>query len=235
MLDNDVYNGFSNETLSFLGKLRRNNNREWFEKNRATYESQLVAPAKLFVIAMAQPLLNISPDINAEPRINAAIRRINRDIRFSADKRPYKDHLDFSFRYSGGDKEGPGFFLRVMQKSVVIGAGAYMFDKEALVRYRDAVADTPGKALAQALARVRKAGYEIGGSQLKRVPRGYDAEHARADLLRYSGLYAYSEVDVPDEFYDRRFAAYCARHFTRLAPLASWLATHVLGGVRRGR
>jgi hypothetical protein len=93
-----------------------------------------------------------------------------------------------------------------------------------LPRYREAVAGERGESLGKAVAAVRAAGYDLGGSALKRVPSGFDPEHERADLLRHDGLYGWLQVKpVPAEAHDRRFPAYCAEHLRALAPLQQWL------------
>jgi len=222
-----AFDGFSKDTLKFLGSLARNNNREWFEKNRNTYESEVLGRARDFVVAIADPLYEISPDINAEPRVNAAIRRINRDTRFSPDKTPYKDHLDFYFGQGKGGKYGACYFMRLKKDQMWLGAGIHGFDKSLLPIYRDAVATNAGAELPAILSKVKKSGYDVGGEHYKRVPRGYDADHERADLLRYSGLHAFKSMDIPKEFHTGKLPAFCARHFARLAPLTEWIVTNV--------
>ena len=224
------FNGFSNEALRFLGTLGRNNNRAWFLENRALYETTLLEPAKAFVVAMGRRLHEISPDVQADPRINASIRRINRDTRFSPDKHPYKDHFDFFFIYAGAAKEGPGYFLRLMEKKIGIGAGTHRFDKSRLGTFRDAVAGTSGKTLADIIHKLEKGGYSTGGEHYKRVPRGYDSDHERAQLLKHAGLYAFVEMPAPPELSTREFTAFCTRHFKKMAPLSEWLVRHVMPG-----
>ena len=83
--------------------------------------------------------------------------RINRDIRFSPDKRPYKDHLDMAFRCGDG-KGSPGYWLRLRADELILGAGMHMLDKPELERYRKAVdADASGAELAKTAARIEKA------------------------------------------------------------------------------
>jgi uncharacterized protein (TIGR02453 family) len=88
---------FPADTIEFLADLRRHNNKGWFDAHRDRYEAAYVEPAKAFVEAAAPEMATIVPDISAEPRVLGSIFRINRDTRFSTDKRPYKDHLDFWF------------------------------------------------------------------------------------------------------------------------------------------
>jgi len=221
------FTGFPKKGVAFLGKLGRNNSRDWFLKNRDTYDNELVEPAKEFVVAMGQRLDRISPLIKADPRINGSIRRINRDTRFSKDKSPYKNHLDFHFQYGKG-KESPGYYLSLQEKKVAVGAGTYVFDKSHLTAYRDAVvSDKTGPKLASAIKRLRKAGYDMGGLHYKRVPRGYDPDGDRAELLKYAGLYAYLLMPTPKELSSGGFVTFCTKHFERMAPIAEWITANV--------
>ena len=86
------------------------------------------------------------------------------------------------------------------------------------------VDDADGGELARAVAAVKEAGCEVGGREYKRVPRGYDAGHERADLLLYDGLYCWTERAVPREAHTPRFPAFCVDDYTRMRPLVAALA-----------
>src|SRR5215216_5284663 len=120
---------FPPDTLTFLDELRAHNDKQWFEANRSRYEAAYVAPAKAFVEAAGPHLQDIVPGIRAEPNVLGSIFRINRDTRFSPDKRPYKDHLDLWFWEGERKSAVSGLFLRVSPDGVVIGAGAHAFPK----------------------------------------------------------------------------------------------------------
>ena len=120
---------FPAETLAFLTDLRTHNEKAWFDANRARYESGFIEPAKAFVEAIGPELSDLVPRIHAEPSVGGSIFRINRDIRFSSDKRPYKDHLDFWFWEGDRKAAASALFLRVWPDGVVVGVGAHGFDK----------------------------------------------------------------------------------------------------------
>ena len=107
------FTGFPAETPRFLGDLAGNNNKAWFDANRAAYDEYWVAPAKQFVDAVGEALVDIAPRIEAQPRVNGSIFRVNRNIRFSKDKRPYKEHLDFWFWEGERKRAVSGFFMRI--------------------------------------------------------------------------------------------------------------------------
>jgi uncharacterized protein (TIGR02453 family) len=216
---------FSKETVRFLAGLQAHNKKEWFEAHRQDYEEHFLAPARSFVEALAPKLAKIDPDIHAEAKVNGSIMRINRDVRFSKDKSPYKDHLDLWF-WSGEDKgwDCSGFFFRLTPKELMLGAGMHGFMPPALERYRKAVLDDrQGPELAKAVARVRKAGYEVGGQTYKKTPRGVAADHPRADLLKHSGLYAGWTAQHPRELGDKGLLSLAAKHYAAMAPIHNWL------------
>ncbi len=227
------FRGFPRETLHFLQGIERNNNRAWFEQHRDDYQKNLLEPAQDFVVALGSLLRRLSPDVHAEPKINASIRRMNRDIRFSRDKRPYKDHLDLWF-WQGEDPsaEHPGYFFRLTAKSLLLGAGMHMFEKPVLERYRRDVLDPKrGGRLRQAVQRVLAAGaYELGGQYLKRPPRGVDPDHPRASLLLHNGLYVGITIrPVPSQIRTPEFPAFCVPRFRAMSPIVAWLVDLVSG------
>src|SRR4051812_14373195 len=154
------FSEFPAETLRFLAGIAFDNSKDWFEANRDLYEAGYIEPARRFVESMGPRLKKLSPGVRYEPKVNGSIARVNRDVRFSRDKRPYKDHLDIWFWH--GEKKGwdrPGFYLRLTAKTVFIGSGMHMFEGELLERFRKAVvADAAGRKLVQTVAKVKKAG-----------------------------------------------------------------------------
>ncbi len=219
------FTGFDDTTFEFLRGLSRNNDKAWFEAHRADYQAGYVEAARSFVAALGPRLEVFAPGISAEPRINGSIFRIHRDVRFSKDKTPYKPHLDLWFwqgKHRGAGS--PGFFFRLRHDAIIVGAGIHGFDKPGLSRYRDAVAgEDLGPALARLETRLAKAGYPLEGEHYKKVPRGYDADHPRARLLRFNALHAAYSGKVPSEARSKKLVTFVAGHCKRLAPLHGWL------------
>lgn len=221
--------GFPRASFAFLEGIAAHNDKAWFEANRALYETGYTAPAKAFVAELGPRLRAISPDVQFEPRVNGSIARINRDIRFSKDKRPYKDHLDLWFWH--GDRRSwdqPGFWFRLTAEKLYLGTGLHRFDKELLERFRQSVIHPrSGRALLAAIAEVKASGdYWIGEKTRKLPPRGYETDPDRAEYLLYEGLTAGAELPAsvaaqPD------FADICARHFANTWPVARWLVAEV--------
>ncbi len=225
----DGFSAFPSETLYFLRGIDAENDKAWFESHRDLYEAGYVEPARRFVEAMGPQLKTVSSGVRYEAKINGSIGRINRDVRFSRDKRPYKNHLDIWFWH--GEKKGwdrPGFYMRITPQTVFLGSGMHMLEGAQLERFRQAVTDKPGARLVKLAQNVRKAGpYEVGGATRKTVPRGYDAGHERAGLLLHEGLYAGAEL-LSGEAVQAGFADKALAHFKATWPIGEWLLKEVI-------
>jgi uncharacterized protein (TIGR02453 family) len=222
-----AFAGFPREGLEFLEGLAADNTREYFDAHRDVYQAALLQPAKDFVVALGEELhARVSPGIRAEPRINGSILRINRDTRFSSDKRPYKEHVDFWFwEGDGPSRERPGLFMRLRPATVTLGAGMHRFEPPALAAYRAAVADeATGRALEDALMDATGVrGVTIGGLRYKRVPREFGADHPRAELLRHDALYVSGDWKLPRAAGRPAFVGWVAERLEQMAPVERWL------------
>ena len=222
------FQGIPHEGLHFLQSLAQNNNRDWFEAHKADYTRHVLEPSQALVAALGARLQEISPNICYDLRTNGSgsLMRIHRDTRFSPDKTPYKTHMTMMFWEGDGKKtEHPGFGLRFDASGGGLMVGMFHFSKPMLATYREAVLDDKlGKALVAAVEKVKAAGdYTVGGEHYKRVPRGLDADHARADWLRYAGLHAYSDALSAEVLSSPQLVETCYQHFARMTPIQQWL------------
>ena len=223
-----TFKGFPKEGLKFLKDLKNNNNRDWFGAHKKDYEEYLLEPAQNFVSDLGNRLKSLSKGIIYDTRTNGSgsIMRIYRDVRFSKDKSPYNTYLRMMFWEGEGKKtENPGFFFSISPKGAGIFTGMHEFSKPRLEVYRDSVVDTKrGSELEKAIASLEKAGgYKIGGEHYKRVPKGYDPDHKRADLLRYNGLYTSFEAISKEAVLKPNLIDVCFDHCKKMAPLHKWL------------
>jgi uncharacterized protein (TIGR02453 family) len=222
------FSGFGPKTAKFLRDLGRNNDKAWFDAHRADYEAFYLEPAKAFVEAAGPQVEKFAPNISWEPRVNGSIFRVNRDIRFSKDKTPYKDHIDLWF-WEGQRKTAiSGFYLRVRDKTVELGVGSHGFAKESLARYRESLKDaTAAKELAAVLRRFGRAGYEIRKKTYKKPPRGFEGSPVAEELVLYGGVSAHVARKAPAEMRSAKFVSYCTTEWRKLAPLHRWLMEYV--------
>jgi len=221
--------GFPAETFAFITGLSEHNEKAWFDANRPLYEAGYVEAGKAFVAEIGPKLRVISPAVQFEAKINGSIARINRDIRFSKDKRPYKDHLDLWFWH--GDRRSwqqPGFWFSLTPKGVYCGSGLYIFEGERLDAYRQSVIHPrSGKALAAMAADLKARGYTVEGKTRKRMPRGFETDPDRAEFLLHDGLFATAEMPLA-EAAKPGFSKTVLKHFEATWPVNKWLLDEVV-------
>ena len=186
--------GFPAEALQFFRGLTRNNRREWFLPRKALFAEKVKEPMRLLVEELNIALHDFAPEYETDP--DKAIFRIYRDIRFSKDKKPYKEQIAATFHRHGsmGHSQG-GYYVAISHKSVAVGGGVYMPEPPQLLAIRQSIV-ARHEELRQILAArpVRKLLGGLEGAQLARVPRGFPADHPAADLLRYKYYILYREL-----------------------------------------
>jgi len=186
--------GFSPEALQFFRGLARNNRREWFLPRKALFEEKVKEPMRQLVDALNIALHDFAPEYETDP--DKAIFRIYRDIRFSKDKKPYKEQIAATFHRHGSMGHGQGgYYVAISHKSVAVGGGVYMPEPPQLMAIRQRIA-TVHEEFRRILAgpSVRKLLGGLEGQRLSRVPRGFAADHPAADLLRYKYYILYKEL-----------------------------------------
>jgi uncharacterized protein (TIGR02453 family) len=181
--DCEMATHFSNEALKFLRGLKRNNDREWFAARKAVYEREVKAPMLALIAEINEAMLRFAPENVRPPQ--KAIMRIYRDIRFSADKRPYKQQQGAWWARTGLEKtSGGGFYFHLSGTELVIAAGVYMPEREQLLAIRRYLVEhhaevrglLAGKKLTSLLS-------EFDGQKLTRPPKGFAADDPAMDLL----------------------------------------------------
>ncbi len=218
---------FTEATFRFLADLEVNNSREWFKANRDRYEAHWKAPGLAFVEAVRPRLASLDPPLRAEARLNASLRRINRDTRFSADKRPYSPTLHLIFSTGGKFNKDAGMHLVLDPRGVGYGAGLYGLAPDALERYRERIADPDdAAAFARALDVAAAVGARMGDPDLARPPKGYAAEGRAAGFLRYRSIVVRTLGDgaPPSVLTGPGAIDWTIRTTTAFLPLLAWLA-----------
>jgi len=224
------FKGFPAESLNFLKQLENNNNRDWFKKHKNEYSQLILTPAQLFVADLGEKLQKLSPKIQFDLRTNGSgsILRIHRDIRFSKDKSPYHTYVRILF-WEGSLKKmkNSGIFISIDKNGAQIYVGQYGFDPAQLRIFREAVVDDYfGALLEQAINNVKSSGnYEIGGEHYKRVPKGYNLNHIRAQYLKFNSLYSKSRIITPEILQDPAFIDTCFEEIKNMMPIHQWLVS----------
>lgn len=177
---------FGQDCFDFLTQLAANNNRQWFDQHKQEYEDTVRLPALDFIVTMADDLAQISPHFNAIPKkVGGSLMRVQRDVRFSKDKRPYKTNIGIQFRHTGGkDVHAPGFYLHIEPENCFVGVGLWRPDATALGKIRSAIAENERRWLSASKDETFSKLFEMSGESLANPPRGYPRDHALINDLK---------------------------------------------------
>lgn len=204
-----AFRGWPAEALDFFEGLAADNSKAYWTAHKEVYDTCVYAP-------MAALLEELAGEFGP-----AKIFRPYRDVRFSADKSPYKTSIAASLERGG--------YVQLTADGLGAGSGRYMLAPDQLERFRAAVADDKtGEALAELVEAVRAKGIEVTAhDSLKSVPRGYPKDHPRADLLRHKGLITWQRWE-PAKWLGTAEAKKRVVGFLRASqPVSDWLSAHV--------
>ena len=207
-----IFEGFPAEAFGFYERLEADNTREFWNAHKGEYQRFVREP----MIALGEEL--------EEEFGPATVFRPNRDIRFSADKSPYKT-------YQGMFVErvpGTGLHAQLSADGVLASGGFHAHAPDQVERFRSAVdAEPAGQALASIVDRFGRQGLAVGGDQLKTRPRGIPADHPRLELLRYRSLTASRDWPVGPAVCGRSALDLIRQTWLQMVPLCDWLGEHV--------
>lgn len=211
-------------TIKFLKELSANNNKEWFDTNRKIYESCRKDFLSL-IGNIIEEIAKFDPELtDVDPK--KCVFRINRDIRFSKDKTPYKTNFGALMGANGKKTEGTGFYMHLAPGQNFAGGGIYMPPPETLAAIRQEIDYNPD-ALNKLLDTkdFKETFGEIRGDRLKTAPKGYPKDHANIELLRLKSFYVVKEFSeeevVASGFFEALISAYKKAHeFNKYLKLA---------------
>jgi uncharacterized protein (TIGR02453 family) len=209
--------GFSPAATEFFEDLEDQNTREFWLAHKDVFEREV-----------REPMAALLDSLPAEYQ-PFKVFRMNRDIRFSADKSPYK-----TMHGAAHGMPGAVHYLHLDASGLMVACGSYMMPPDELERYREAVAaDSSGEVLAEILTelgRRRSVRLSPGGAEpLKSAPRGYPRDHPRADLLRQKGVIAMRTRPRSELQNGPRLRAFVVDTFQMCADLTDWLKRYVGG------
>jgi uncharacterized protein (TIGR02453 family) len=207
--------GWPKPALQFFAGLQKDNSKTYFETHRTTFEEDIRGP-------MEGLLAELRRDFGSG--WESKIFRLNRDLRFSPDKRPYKEHIGAMYMSAS---KATGFYVQVSADGLYAVNGTHEMMSDQLTRYRDAVAGKDGEKLSRIVETLIKAGYNISDPSLKRVPPGHPNDHPRSELLRRTGLMA-GRSWRPGAWLQSKEALERVRQLLKdTKTLTSWLETRV--------
>src|SRR5579859_6787857 len=204
-----AFSGWPEEALDFYDGLAVDNTKTYWTEHKAVYQDKILRPMTELTEELAAEF--------GEPKIF----RPYRDVRFSADKTPYKTHI--------GATVGDTGYIQLSAEGLGAGAGMWQMGPDHLARYRAAVAeDGPGHKLEEIIAAIERAEVTVHGhGALKSAPRGYPVDHPRIDLLRFKGLTAWRQWPVEPWLETSSAKDRVISFFRTTLPLCSWLTDHV--------
>jgi uncharacterized protein (TIGR02453 family) len=205
------FRGWPAEAIEFFEGLEADNSRSYWEDHKTVYTRDVRGP-------MEALLEQVEPEFGP-----GKIFRPNRDVRFSADKSPYKTAIG-----AVAHAEGSVFYVQLASDGLFAASGYYQMAKDQLARFREAVNDdATGEELVAIVADLERAKYDVGGEALRTAPRGYRPDHPRIRLLRHKGL-TVGKAWPPAAWLGTAKAADRVVEVWRAAgPLNRWLQTHV--------
>jgi uncharacterized protein (TIGR02453 family) len=204
-----AFRGWPAEALEFYEGLEADNSKAYWTAHKDVYEQQVYAP-------MAELIRELEPEFGA-----GKVFRPYRDVRFSADKVPYKTNIGATLERGG--------YIQLSATGLAAGNGMYMMAPDQLDRYRRAVDDDAiGEQLRALMAQMGRKGIDVGGhDELKTAPRGYPRDHPRVDLLRYKGVVAWKEWPVAAWLGTAAAKRRVVEFMRTSRPLTEWLDTWV--------
>jgi len=203
----DAFTGFPREATEFFRELALNNNRDWFQAHKDVYEQTCRDPLKALVTEL-------------DPVGTPQISRINRDMRFSRDGKPYKTHIAAGVL---------GTYINLSAEGLYIGTGMYRPEPAVLQKFRAAIdADKSGRELVKIVSTIRKKGYTVGTHEsVNSSPRGFAADHPRIELLRMKDIHAGKMIEPGPVLASRKAVAAVKKVMADVRPLADWIARHL--------
>lgn len=211
------------KALDFLRDLSKNNNRDWFQENKARYEADLKKPFETFIGQIIQEIQKVDQQIIIEPK--KAIFRINRDTRFSKDKSPYKTNVGAIISRAGTKvKELPGFYIHLEQGTFMLGGGAYFLEKEPLYQVRQHIMLNPQrfKDIINHPNFKNKFDEGIQGEKNKKLPAEFQQASENQPLLYNKQFYVMAELD-PKTILQDDIITQVMEHYTVIKPFNDFM------------
>jgi uncharacterized protein (TIGR02453 family) len=210
-------------TLDFLTAIKCNNNRDWFLANRPSY-LDAKDNFESFVQGVIDRIILFDPIIKGL-EAKSCVFRINRDIRFSNDKSPYKSHLG-AFIVRGGKKNGDkyaGYYFHIEPGASIMAGGAYTPPAPWLSAIREKISDSPEEFMKITGEKdFIKYFKSIDGEKLKTAPKGYPKDHPQIELLKYKSYLVVNEA--PDKLVlSKDYMDHVVKTFKAMKPLNDYL------------
>lgn len=215
---------FTKQTLTFLSTLAKNNTREWFEEHKQEYEDCVRTPALDFIADMTNEMPAISKHFRALPKkVSGSLMRVQRNLRFSRDKTPYKTNIGIQFRHEvGKDIHAPGYYVHIEPGECFVGVGLWHPDADALFKIREAIVQNGENWVAARDDRNFRKHFEIVGDTLANAPRGFAKDHPLVGDLKFKDFIGLAKMSDA-EAVSKNFRMQVVEHFKQAEPYMGFL------------
>jgi uncharacterized protein (TIGR02453 family) len=215
---------FTDDFNKFFKDLAKNNNKEWFDANRKRYEGSVKKPFEAFIAELIKRVQKLDPRVKLEPK--DAIFRINRDIRFSKDKTPYKMNASAIVSAGGRKDHGdPGIYIELGPEHVQIYGGSYEPEKDQLEAIRRKIAADP-KAFKKVYEAkdFKKFFNRIEGEKNKVMPAEFKEAVKLEPLIANKQFYYHAKLPAKSVT-DPKFMDVVMEHYKAMRPVNAYLKT----------
>jgi uncharacterized protein (TIGR02453 family) len=195
---------FNQDFLDFFKELAKNNNRDWFNKNKQRYELSVKKPFEEFTEEMIHRIGGEEDEIRITPK--EAIFRIYRDVRFSKDKAPYKTHASAVISPKGRkDFSVPGWYIQLSAEDARFYSGMHVMEKDQLQKFREYLAANPDEFESLLKEKDFKKYFgKIYGEQHKRLPKEFKEVAEKQPLIANKQFYYFAKFE-PEKILSRTF------------------------------
>ena len=218
------FHNFEPSLFRFLKQLTKNNNRPWFQENKARYEKEVLEPSLAFIRAFRPRLKKISEFFTAmDRRSGGSLMRVYRDTRFHGTDEPYKTNVGIQFRHElGRDIHAPGFYVHLEPGTCFLAAGLWRPESAVLRQVREAIVENPTRWRHVRGDKKFRAHFSLDGGALKKCPLGFPPDHPCIEDLRRTDFIAVAEVDDSATL-QQTFIDNVANAFTAAKPFIRFL------------
>lgn len=212
---------FTPDFIEFFKELASNNHKDWFDENRKRYETSIKDPFKIFVQEMISRMNDVDKRIAIQPK--DAIFRINRDIRFSKDKSPYKINRSAIISPNGKkDKTTPGLYFEFTPEYVRIYGGVYQLSTTQVLEVRNAIASNLKKFEKLIQTKDFKEAYgEIQGQKAKRLPKELKVAAENQELIFNKNWYYFAELP-PETVLEENLPEIIMEYYLKAKPVSDF-------------
>ncbi len=212
--------GVQQSTIDFIKTLKANNNRDWFTENKSFYQKE----HELFISFADDLLVGMNKSDHIEtPTGKKSVFRIYRNVRFSKDKTPYKNHFSGSFKRATKDLRG-GYYFHIEPENSFIGGGFWGPNPKDLLRVRKEISTDASelKSIITSKNFIKTFG-TLDGDRVKTAPRGFDKNHPDLELLQLK-QYVISRKFTDKEILSPEFSSEVINTFKAMRPFFDYMS-----------